>query len=453
VATGQRWTGRETRALRSALGWTVERFSQELQVSPRTVSYWEARGTAMAPTSKHQTALSHLFTGAGLSTQERYHGILRNPSHHSRPSPSPTEHRSVAIGRREVFRCVCGALIAPGLLGICDRCGANRTTVQALNAVSSGVGGLTSAADSIDELVDHFSRTLHQKPPALVYHDLLAARSFTRTILDSAGPTHRTRIAIGAGWLSNLLAIATSQLGDHAAAFIWCADAERHGHDTRHPELVAWAIHTRAVMAYYQGDPHRAAETARRGQRFARSGTVPHARLASQEMRSHAMLGNPRAMTGARNRAARSLETLDTQKTTGVFSLVPAEDPPYTATALLLLGRHRDAMKATRRVLDTTYGPREPGSRSNPAGYARALLILGLAHAGLGHLDEAATVGRQALDTTDAVWPTRVLAEKLDQALSQDSQRTTEIDEFRSTYARTTSTPLLPLPTGPEETP
>lgn len=110
-------------------------------------------------------------------------------------------------------------------------------------------------------------------------------------------------------------------------------------------------------------------------------------------------------------------------------------------------------MKATQNVLDTTYGPRELGSRSNPAGFARAMLVLGLAHAGLGHLDEAAAAGRQALDTTDVVWPTRVLAEQLHDALDQDAPPTTEIDEYRSAYARTASSPVRPLPPGPEGTP
>jgi hypothetical protein len=453
VSTGRRWTGRETRALRLALNWTLGRFAQELEVTTRTVSYWEARGTAMAPMPRHQKTLSRLLTGSGPSIQKHYHDVLshRSSSAPAQSAPAP-ERRPATIGRRDLFQCVCGALFAPGLLGVCDRCGARLTTMQALRALSSGTDGVASAADSIDELVNHFARTAHRKPPALVYHDLLAARSFARTILDTAGPPHRTRISVAAGWLSNLLAVVTSQLGDHAAASVWCADTERYGHDTRNPHLLAWAIHTRAVMAYYQGDARRSAETARRGQQFARSGTVPHARLAAQEMRSHAMLGNHRATVDARIRAERSLAALPPRNVTGVFGLAPSEDPPYTATSLLLLGHHQEAVKATQRVLDTTYSPQERGSRSNPSGCARALLILALAHAGLGNLDEAAAVGKEALETTDAVWPTRVLAEQLNNALLQYSPATTEVTEFRSVYARTTSAPVFPQPPVPQET-
>jgi hypothetical protein len=46
------------------------------------------------------------------------------------------------------------------------------------------------------------------------------------------------------GWLSSLLAVSAADLGDHAAAIIWCTDTERRGQDAGYPELLGWAALT-----------------------------------------------------------------------------------------------------------------------------------------------------------------------------------------------------------------
>ena len=61
-------------------------------------------------------------------------------------------------------------------------------------------------------------------------------------------------------------------------------------------------------------------------------------KLAAQEMRSRAMLGQIDAMEQARAHATQAVLELPSdvdRDTTGVFSITLAEDPPYTATSLL----------------------------------------------------------------------------------------------------------------------
>jgi len=62
----------------------------------------------------------------------------------------------------------------------------------------------------------------------------------------------------------------------------------------------------------------------------------------------------------------------------GVYSVQAADDPPYTATSLLVAGRHAEAAMMTRRIIETAYpaADREPGNQ--PTNYARTLLILAL---------------------------------------------------------------------------
>lgn len=192
-----------------------------------------------------------------------------------------------------------------------------------------------------------------------MYDELLSVRSYAGSLLDRVTRSERRRpdLVLAAGWLSCLLAVATCDMGDHAAALLWCSDAERRSRDAGHPEIAAWATLTRVMIAFYQGQAGRAVALAGRGQRIAPVGTVAYAKLAAQEMRAWALLGKPDEMARARGRAAKAIARLPSDvATTGAFSINLAEDPPYTATSLLLVNRFQEAVSATNRVIKTVYG-------------------------------------------------------------------------------------------------
>jgi hypothetical protein len=150
-------------------------------------------------------------------------------------------------------------------------------------------------------------------------------------------PRQRPDLTVTVGWLSSLLAISAADLGDHAAAVVWCDDTERRGRDASYPELLGWAALTRSLIAWYQGDPLASAAAARCGQADGQPGSVAHAKLAAQEMRCQAMLGDAAGMTDARRRAATAMAQLGPPTpAASVYSVPRAEDPPYTATSLLL---------------------------------------------------------------------------------------------------------------------
>jgi hypothetical protein len=243
-----------------------------------------------------------------------------------------------------------------------------------------GAGGLA-------ELVFHYAHALAVAPSAAVYGELLSARSFAGTLLGRSAARQRPDLTVTAGWLSSLLAISAADLGEHAAAIIWCTDTERHGRDAAYRELLGWAALTRSLIAWYQGDPLASAAAARRGQADGQPGSVAHAKLAAQEMRCRAMLGDAAGMTDARRRAATAMAQLGPPApAASVYSVPRAEDPPYTATSLLLAGRCAEAAEMTRRIVDTAYRPQARAPWDQPTNYARMLLILALAAAGLGGL-------------------------------------------------------------------
>lgn len=306
--------------------------------------------------------------------------------------------------------------------------------VEALRtAASAGATGLEIAADSLFELVPHYSHVVSVMTSAAVYDELLSVRSFANTLLSDSGSGRHSDVVVAAGWLSALLAMSATDMGDHAAAHVWCSDTERRGQDAGHPELAGWATLTRALIAYYQGQADRSARLAAYGQHATQPGTVVHAKLAAQEMRSRAMLGDADGVAEARIRASAAIATLPAEAAApGAFSIPLAEDPPYTATSLLLVSEYADAATATSRVIDTVYRG-TPGDQ--PAKYARTLLILALAQAGLGQADAAAAAGSAALSCGRPAWPTMVLARKLDHSLTAGFPETTQAAGYRVHYA------------------
>jgi Helix-turn-helix domain len=231
--------------------------------------------------------------------------------------------------------------------------------VEALQVAMTGdPAGPDIGADGLAELVRHYAHALAVAPSPTVYGELLSARSFAGTPLGRAAPRQRPDLTVTAGWLSSLLAISAADLGDHAAAVIWCADTERRGQDASYPELLGWAALTRSLTAWYQGDPLASAAAARRGQAGGQPGSVAHAKLAAQEMRCRATLGDAAGMAEARRKAATAMAQLGPPTpVASVYSVPRAEDPPYTATSLLLAGRYAEAAQMTQRIIDVAYRP------------------------------------------------------------------------------------------------
>lgn len=313
--------------------------------------------------------------------------------------------------------------------------GASRAVAAIRVAMTGQAGAADFAAGSLAELVTHYARAAAVEPSAAVYDELLCARSLAGTLLARAAPPARQELGGTTGWLSSLLAVLATDLGDHAAALMWCRDAERHATEAGNREVAGWAALTRSLIAWYQGDPARSAAAARRGRAEGQPGTAAYAKLAAQEMRCLAQLGDAAGMREARHRAAAAMARLSpAAATTGVYSLHAAEDPPYTATSLLLAGCHAEAAEMTRGIIDAVYQPKSRAPGDHPTNYARTLLILGLAAAGAGELDEAAAAGVAALECGRIVWPTLVLAGRLSWSLQQKSPRSSQAASFRARY-------------------
>jgi len=149
------------------------------------------------------------------------------------------------------------------------RVGSRRSSSRVLEALQTAASGDGADLDSLSGLVLHYSQVVSVTPSTAVYDDLLSVRSFAGSLLgqhSQASGRRHPDLVVTAGWLSSLLAISATDIGDRAAALVWCSDTERRGRDAGHPELLGWAALTRALIAYYQGQAHRSAALSRYGQ-------------------------------------------------------------------------------------------------------------------------------------------------------------------------------------------
>ncbi|WP_189671465.1 hypothetical protein [Promicromonospora soli] len=305
----------------------------------------------------------------------------------------------------------------------------------ALGMVESGQpDSLGAAIDALEEVIAFTSDRLATAGPAPVLADLLAARQFARSLLDRYKPigARAADIQAAAAWLSSILAVASSYQSDHTSALVWALDAQNRGQAAGHPVISGWALLTRATISHYQGRGARSLDLARQGAAMAPVGTVAFAKLICQQMRSHASLGNTQGMQTARLRAQTAISALDDDANAGVHSIARSAEPPYTAASLLLVGEYAEASAVTEGLITTAY---PEGRARETSSYARTLLVLALAQAGLGELDEAAATGAAALSVPGTVWPTVVLAGKLDRALAGAGiSDTAEVSEFAGLY-------------------
>jgi hypothetical protein len=430
---GTGWTAESIRLRTGRLGWGPQELARELREAarpdldrklPARASVERTIRLHMAGTASPRSLYGELYRRVFTA-----HGVLDLPLETSLDAGGDWNQVSALLRRTFMKQGI--AMTALPALGR-DQ---GQRVLQALEVMSHGHPG--AVADSLGELVEHYALTICTMPPANTYDELLIVRAYANEVLDSNNVTPQYRnLALAAGWLSHLLAVAACDMGERAAARIWCADAERRSQDVGHPELAAWAVLTRSMITFYQGQPRHSATLASRGQQIAPIGTVVHAKLASQEMRAAAMVGDADRMISARRYAATAIAKLPSEAAglTGAFSIALADDPPYTATSLMLLGRFNEAVSATNCVIQTVYQPEARQRGEHPSGYARSLLILGLAQAGGGDLDGAVSAGRAALDGSRPAWPTMVLASKLDQVLGRDFAGARATAEYHARY-------------------
>jgi transcriptional regulator with XRE-family HTH domain len=79
MGTVRRWTGAETKALRQAMRLSVRDFAEHLDVAPRTVARWEARGADLTLAPDSQGLLDTAFARVPDDAKQRFAEELAAP--------------------------------------------------------------------------------------------------------------------------------------------------------------------------------------------------------------------------------------------------------------------------------------------------------------------------------------------------------------------------------------
>jgi tetratricopeptide (TPR) repeat protein/transcriptional regulator with XRE-family HTH domain len=286
--------------------------------------------------------------------------------------------------------------------------------------------------ESIDRAVDRFCRDYPSTPP-----DLLAAKvqrhlRYVRRLLDGRKTLAQHRqLLVAGGWLAVLLACLHFDLGDREAAEATRDIGFQLGVEAGHEELVTWSYELLAWFALVDGRYHETVTLAQTGLELAPS-TSAGVQLAVQQAKAWSRLGDRREAEVAMRRAAGALARLPVPfNPEHHFVFDPPKLSFYAATCYTWLGELDRAEEHAQDVVSQCLAT--PGLVRWPVRLAENRVDLGLIAVRRGQPDQAADLGRQALDSERKSGSTLGRVAELDMVLMTNYA---EIPETRDLHER-----------------
>lgn len=201
-----------------------------------------------------------------------------------------------------------------------------------------------------EPVLDHVLSELHRVAIDYVHRPLIPLFTELTDLRDTAfgllksrpHPQQARELFFVAGTVSTLLAHASQNMGNAAAARTQAATAWACADQADRDDLRAWVRGTQALIAEWTLHHRDALDFVREGQRYAAS-PDQQARLACIEARTLARNGNAQAALTAIERAARVRElpdrTDDLGSIGGVFTFPQVKQMYYTGSTLVLAGQ------------------------------------------------------------------------------------------------------------------
>jgi len=282
--------------------------------------------------------------------------------------------------------------------------------------------------------------------PALKLHQQVQSeRKLVVTLLRGKHTLcERRHLYTVAGWLSGLLGHLANDLGDQRAARQHCLTAWLLAKETNDRDLAAWLWGTRALIATYAGLPSEAVRCAQAGHPFAREGSTAAVRLAAQEARAYARMGDHRGTDDAMRRAERACERLSEQATCSIFSFDSPYLPFYAGTCYVWLSRPERARECAAQAIALC----DTAPASWPVTRALARIDLAMSLVQQGHPDRAAEVGTEALGIYESERRVNMIVQRADElSTTMASYRSLSIvREFNERLRSISARPLKDLP-------
>jgi tetratricopeptide (TPR) repeat protein len=260
--------------------------------------------------------------------------------------------------------------------------------------------------DRLEAVLTELDRSYSKECPAELF---VLARSFRVRVDQLIQGRHTLKdlreLYVYAGWLSEMLAWLSHDLGSPATAEAYAVDAYRHADQAGHDELCAWAMDALASIALYDNRPRCALTAARKG--MARA-SLPHplaVRLRAQAARAHARMGQRAQCNELIIEATELYERLPPRAprrfVVDTGPLASYAVTSYPASASVWLSNFEEAKMRAEAALKV-HGAVPAESRC-PSREAIARIDLAIALAELGDGEEAVEQGHKALSSTRVV--------------------------------------------------
>lgn len=255
---------------------------------------------------------------------------------------------------------------------------------------------------------------------------------YVRRLLDGRKTLAQHRqLLVAGGWLAVLLACLHFDLGDREAAEVSRDLGFQFGTEAGHQELVAWSYELLAWFALVDGRYHDTVAFGQTGLELAPA-TSAGVQLAVQQAKAWSRLGDRREAEVAMRTAAGALARLPVPSNPEHHFVF---DPPklsfYAATCYTWLGELDRAEEHAQDVVSQCL--EVPGLVRWPVRLAENRVDLGLIAVRRDQPDQAADLGRQALDSERKSGSTLGRVAELDAALMTNYA---EIPETRDLHER-----------------
>ncbi|MBA9001702.1 XRE family transcriptional regulator [Thermomonospora cellulosilytica] len=243
----------------------------------------------------------------------------------------------------------------PGPDGIPDvlATAAEESTAHLAQVESLALGPVTleQAGDDVIRLARGYATA----PPAqMLAQGARLRRRIADLLPQTTRPSQHRELYLMLGELCGLLAVASFDLGDTAAATAHARAAWGYGELIEHDALRAWARGTQALLAYWEGRPGAAVRLARSGRGYVSGGTGL-VRVCYIEARAHACLRDRDGALQALNDARRAADAGGGDELHdgigGEFGFGPVRQARCESTVHVRLGDGPAAVRAARRAL------------------------------------------------------------------------------------------------------
>lgn len=418
----RRALGQRLSVCRQESGWTQRKLANELNYHPTAISHLEA-GCHPAPREFWERADGLLAADGVLLAG--YQALVTakqdaadQAAEAKRQGAQPAHANGVTSGRRAALKLSVAATLAPEVLSrvLADSAAEAMEFTRLAGVSSVGRGTL----EHLELVISDLDRGYSWEPPADQFSVARAYRSRVDELIRGRHTLGELReLYVYAGWLSELLAWLSHDLGNPRTAQAYAVDCYMHGGQAGHGELCGWAADVMTTVATYAERPDRAAHAAMKGITQVSTAHPLAIQLRVKAARSYAGLGDRKTFetlfTEARNLHDRMPTQTPSRFTIGTGTQASYAITAYPAHAYLRLGDFQAARTHSEAAL-AAHESAQPGV-SSPGKGAMARLNLATSLAHLGAPDEAAALGNQALIAAGALNFVRPHARDLNAAL------------------------------------